>query len=138
MFFKRLDILAQLAIPIIAITVIFTKKGLNGFLIGVLIFFAGLAVWQLYSMIMHLSFKHWIRLTKTRRVYYMLLVIAIPLCILPVLVTKSVMGIQVAVTVGTGMAVFYFVITVREFLIMRKELKNSPLKENNHAHTEDN
>lgn len=119
MKFKLFDIVIQIAIPIIAIFVaLTTKDGLEGFLLGVLIFYGGLAVWQLSSVVVHLFFRQWIQLPQSRKVYYILLIVALPICLAP-LYLRNEASLLPAMLVGASMAVYYFIITIREYRLLK-------------------
>lgn len=124
MKFKLFDIVAQIAIPIIAVVVaLIAKDGLEGLLLGVLIFYGGLAIWQLSSVIVHLFSHQWIQLPQSRKVYYWLLLVAIPICTSPFYFQNE-SSIAPAMLVGAAMAVFYFAITVKEYKILKAAAKS--------------
>lgn len=124
MDFKKLDILIQVLIPVIAVLFIFTNRGLDGFLYGVVIGYSCLGAWQLISVVLHLFNKQWRLLPQSRTVYYALLVLAIPMCVFPLFALES-SNFFPAMLIGAAMAIFYFTISVREYRLLKKVIKKA-------------
>lgn len=121
MSFKHIDIFTQIAIPISAFIYFFLiENTLDGMLISVAILNGGVGIWQLLSVVIHLFFSNLIRLPKSRTVYYLLLLIALPICISPLLSLTTTDSVLPAMIMGAAMAIFYFIITVKEFRILRR------------------
>ena len=70
-----------------------------------------------------LFFSKWIQLPQSRRVYYFLLLVALPICTAP-FYFQNTDSITPAMLVGAAMAVFYFAITVKEYKILKAAAKS--------------
>ncbi len=124
MKFKLFDVIVQIAIPVIAVLVVLiTNDSLDGLLYGILILYGGLAIWQLSSVVVHLLSRKWIQLPQSRKVYYWLLLVALPICTSPFYFQNE-SSIAPAMLVGGAMAAFYFIISVKEYRLFRAAAKS--------------
>jgi hypothetical protein len=116
MYFKKLDLILQLAIIAASIIVLIANANdsLEAFVYTILTFYGGFAIWQPISATIHLKKYKWVSLSANRRAYFVLLPFALIIGFLPI-AFRTPQAIPFAMITGFAMATFYFIITVIEY-----------------------
>ncbi|KAB2915717.1 MAG: hypothetical protein F9K23_10705 [Bacteroidetes bacterium] len=122
MNFKFADIWVQVLVVIATIVAPFIiKDSLGALIICCAIFYLGMGIWQLISTLVHFIKPQLVRFPRLRKVYHLLLLPALVLCVILPLGDMSNFTVFTAMTTGFLMAAFYFSITIAEFRKMKKE-----------------
>lgn len=122
MNFKFADIWVQSLIVFSTIMFALTAKdGLEALIISCAIFYLGMGIWQLISTLVHFTKPQLVRFPRLRKVYHLLLLPALVLCVILPLGDMSNFTVLTAMTTGFLMAAFYFSITIAEFRKMKRE-----------------
>jgi hypothetical protein len=119
--FKTIDLLLQILIIVatIATYIVNSDDSLTAFLFAAAVFYIGLAVWQPISAIVHLIHYKWRTLPLARKVYFIMLPVALVVCLVPV-GTSTPDSAVYSLIAGFSMAMLYFIITVTEVIKSKK------------------
>jgi hypothetical protein len=121
--YKKFDLGIQLCI--IGLTVLIFLTEIDGLMNNIvswqqalynstLIFYIFFGIWQPISAIIHLKKIKWVALSSNRRIYLFLLPLAIIICVLAGFFITP-LSFQLTMAVAFAMAVFYLIITIKEY-----------------------